>query len=300
MPDELALIGATRPRHRRWHGDGKRGGTRHGDAAGARAPGASGAWPSAALPWAPGFVGANVSTIPTTMTEPVRRLALPNQPAAELRAHGFGEALAQARGKHCSSRCAATRIPTASRAPSRRRTSASGMGVAQTTIGYCHEVSHRENRALVKLLGLELRKIKTRSRGRAGRLHRPRRRPRGRSRAARRRRLRGAHDRRPPPAGDAAEGALHRHAHGRRRDLDHLRRVPDGDRRPRPGHRGGSPHRDRPDARPLDRHRRLHARARRGLRTPPRRSSRSAIATSCRTCRDGSSRRRRWTSSRAR
>ncbi len=35
------------------------------------------------------------------------------------------------------------------------------MGVAQTTIGYCHEVSHRENRALVKLLGLELRKIKT-------------------------------------------------------------------------------------------------------------------------------------------
>ena len=35
------------------------------------------------------------------------------------------------------------------------------MGVAQTTIGYCHELSHRENRALVKLLGLELRKIKS-------------------------------------------------------------------------------------------------------------------------------------------
>jgi nanoRNase/pAp phosphatase (c-di-AMP/oligoRNAs hydrolase) len=33
--------------------------------------------------------------------------------------------------------------------------------VAQTTVGYCHELSHRENRALVKLLGLELRKIKS-------------------------------------------------------------------------------------------------------------------------------------------
>jgi len=33
--------------------------------------------------------------------------------------------------------------------------------VKQTTIGYCHELSHRENRALVKLLGLELRKIKS-------------------------------------------------------------------------------------------------------------------------------------------
>lgn len=35
------------------------------------------------------------------------------------------------------------------------------MGVGATTIGYCHELSHRENRALVKLLGLELRKIKS-------------------------------------------------------------------------------------------------------------------------------------------
>ena len=35
------------------------------------------------------------------------------------------------------------------------------LGVGATTIGYCHELSHRENRALVKLLGLELRKIKS-------------------------------------------------------------------------------------------------------------------------------------------
>lgn len=38
---------------------------------------------------------------------------------------------------------------------------ASRLGVESTTIGYCHELSHRENRALVKLLGLELRKIKS-------------------------------------------------------------------------------------------------------------------------------------------
>jgi nanoRNase/pAp phosphatase (c-di-AMP/oligoRNAs hydrolase) len=35
------------------------------------------------------------------------------------------------------------------------------LGVASTTVGYCHDLSHRENRALVKLLGVELRKIKS-------------------------------------------------------------------------------------------------------------------------------------------
>ena len=37
---------------------------------------------------------------------------------------------------------------------------ATRLGVAQTTIAYLHDLSHRENRALVKLLGLELRKSK--------------------------------------------------------------------------------------------------------------------------------------------
>src|SRR5215469_4547759 len=96
------------------------------------------------------------------MTEPVRRLALPNQPATtEPRARAFAEALAMARGKHMlialrghpdpdGIACAITQAHLAQR-----------FGVAQTVVGYCHELSHRENRALVKLLGLELRKIKS-------------------------------------------------------------------------------------------------------------------------------------------
>jgi nanoRNase/pAp phosphatase (c-di-AMP/oligoRNAs hydrolase) len=38
---------------------------------------------------------------------------------------------------------------------------ATRLGVTRTTIGYCHDLSHRENRALVKLLGLDLKKIKS-------------------------------------------------------------------------------------------------------------------------------------------
>src|SRR5258708_2756232 len=95
------------------------------------------------------------------MTEAVRRLALPNPPVTEPRARAFAEALASARGKQMlialrghpdpdGIACAITQAHIAQR-----------LGVAQTTIAYCHELSHRENRALVKLLGLELRRIKT-------------------------------------------------------------------------------------------------------------------------------------------
>jgi nanoRNase/pAp phosphatase (c-di-AMP/oligoRNAs hydrolase) len=102
-----------------------------------------------------------VSTIPpNVMTEAVRRLTPPSQ-SPESRARAFGEALSAARGKHVlialrghpdpdGIACAITQAHIGQR-----------LGVAQTTIGYCHELSHRENRALVKLLGLELRKIKT-------------------------------------------------------------------------------------------------------------------------------------------
>jgi nanoRNase/pAp phosphatase (c-di-AMP/oligoRNAs hydrolase) len=95
------------------------------------------------------------------MAEPVRRLPVPSAPAAESRAQGFAEALTDARGKQLlialrghpdpdGIACALTQAHLAQR-----------YGVAQTTIAYCHDLSHRENRALVKLLGLELRKIKS-------------------------------------------------------------------------------------------------------------------------------------------
>jgi nanoRNase/pAp phosphatase (c-di-AMP/oligoRNAs hydrolase) len=95
------------------------------------------------------------------MNEPVRRLTPATPSVTEPRARGFAEAMSAARGKHVliplrghpdpdGIACAITQAHIAQR-----------LGVAQTTVGYCQEVSHRENRALVKLLGLELRKIKS-------------------------------------------------------------------------------------------------------------------------------------------
>src|SRR5580658_5390745 len=95
------------------------------------------------------------------MTDPVRRLTPASPPSTEPRARAFADAMSAARGKHVlialrghpdpdGIACAITQAHIAQR-----------MGVSQTTVGYCQEVSHRENRALVKLLGLELRKIKT-------------------------------------------------------------------------------------------------------------------------------------------
>jgi nanoRNase/pAp phosphatase (c-di-AMP/oligoRNAs hydrolase) len=95
------------------------------------------------------------------MTEPVRRLSPAAVPTTEPRARAFAEALGAARGKHIlialrghpdpdGIACAITQAHIAQR-----------LGVGQTTVGYCQEVSHRENRALVKLLGVELKKIKS-------------------------------------------------------------------------------------------------------------------------------------------
>lgn len=103
-----------------------------------------------------------MSTIRSTMNEPVRRLsAAAQQPAPEARSRAFAEAMSAARGKSLvivlrghpdpdGIACAITQAHIAQR-----------LGVSQIVIGYTQEVSHRENRALVKLLGLELRKIKT-------------------------------------------------------------------------------------------------------------------------------------------
>jgi nanoRNase/pAp phosphatase (c-di-AMP/oligoRNAs hydrolase) len=93
------------------------------------------------------------------MNEAVRRLV----PALghEQRTRGFADALASAKGKHILIALRGHPDPDGIACALAQAHIAQRMGVAHTTIGYCHELSHRENRALVKLLGLELRKIKS-------------------------------------------------------------------------------------------------------------------------------------------
>jgi nanoRNase/pAp phosphatase (c-di-AMP/oligoRNAs hydrolase) len=91
------------------------------------------------------------------MNEPVRRLPLPQQD----RARGFAEALQQARGKHVLVALRGHPDPDGIASALAQAHIAQRLGVAKTTIGYCHELSHRENRALVKLLNVELKKMKT-------------------------------------------------------------------------------------------------------------------------------------------
>src|SRR5579863_4189686 len=95
------------------------------------------------------------------MTELARRLALPSQSPPEPRARAFAEALSAARGKNLLVALRGHPDPDGIACAIALAHIAQRSGVAQTTIGYCHELSHRENRALVKLLGLELRKIRS-------------------------------------------------------------------------------------------------------------------------------------------
>jgi nanoRNase/pAp phosphatase (c-di-AMP/oligoRNAs hydrolase) len=96
------------------------------------------------------------------MSEPVRRLTPANQQTtSEERGRAFAETLGAARGKHVLIALRGNPDPDGISCALTQAHLAQRMGVAQTTIGYCHELSHRENRALVKLLGLELRKIKS-------------------------------------------------------------------------------------------------------------------------------------------
>src|ERR1700759_2325490 len=90
------------------------------------------------------------------MTEPVRRLPLPQQD----RARGFAEALSTARGKHLLIALRGHPDPDGIASALAQAHIAQRLGVGKTTIGYCHELSHRENRALVKLLNVEMRKMK--------------------------------------------------------------------------------------------------------------------------------------------
>lgn len=102
-----------------------------------------------------------MSTIPPKMTEAVRRLAVPNPAVAESRARAFADAISFARGKHVLIALRGHPDPDGIACAIAQAHIGQRLGVGQTTIGYCHELSHRENRALVKLLGLELRKIKS-------------------------------------------------------------------------------------------------------------------------------------------
>src|SRR3954468_2694445 len=94
------------------------------------------------------------------MNEPVRRLPLPHTHDRAERARGFAEALGAAQGKHLLIALRGHPDPAGIASALAQAHIAQRLGVAKTTIGYCHELSHRENRALVKLLNVELKKMK--------------------------------------------------------------------------------------------------------------------------------------------
>jgi nanoRNase/pAp phosphatase (c-di-AMP/oligoRNAs hydrolase) len=83
------------------------------------------------------------------------------QPAPIDRAQAFADALSIAKGKHVLIALRGHPDPDGIACALAQAHIGQRLGVAQTTIGYCHELSHRENRALVKLLGVELRKLKS-------------------------------------------------------------------------------------------------------------------------------------------
>jgi nanoRNase/pAp phosphatase (c-di-AMP/oligoRNAs hydrolase) len=95
------------------------------------------------------------------MPEPVRRLHPAGAPPPAERAQAFADALALAKGKHLLIALRGHPDPDGIASALAQAHIAARMGVAKTTIGYCHELSHRENRALVKLLNLDLRRIKS-------------------------------------------------------------------------------------------------------------------------------------------
>jgi nanoRNase/pAp phosphatase (c-di-AMP/oligoRNAs hydrolase) len=90
-----------------------------------------------------------------------RKLSVPSQPSSGQRARLFAEALGAAKGGHLLVALRGHPDPDGIACALAQAHIAARLGVAHTTIGYCHELSHRENRALVKLLGLELRKIRS-------------------------------------------------------------------------------------------------------------------------------------------
>src|SRR5512143_2443116 len=90
------------------------------------------------------------------MNEPVRRLPLPDKAQ---RAREFVETLASAKGKHLLIALRGHPDPDGIASALAQAHIAQRLGVGKTTIGYCHELSHRENRALVKLLNVDMKKL---------------------------------------------------------------------------------------------------------------------------------------------
>src|SRR5436190_17273363 len=93
------------------------------------------------------------------INEPIRRLPLPHHDRQE-RARGFAEALQQAKGKHLLIALRGHPDPDGIASALAQAHIAQRQGVGKTTIGYCHELSHRENRALVKLLNVDMKKLR--------------------------------------------------------------------------------------------------------------------------------------------
>ncbi len=93
--------------------------------------------------------------------ETARRLPVTPAPSSLHRPRLFSDALSVAKGKHLLVALRGHPDPDGIACALAQAHIATKLGVGRTTIGYSHDLSHRENRALVKLLGLELRKIKS-------------------------------------------------------------------------------------------------------------------------------------------
>jgi nanoRNase/pAp phosphatase (c-di-AMP/oligoRNAs hydrolase) len=93
------------------------------------------------------------------MTEAVRRLN-PSLSGPAERARALSEALSAASGKHLLISLRGHPDPDGIASALALTHIAQRHGVAQITVGYTHDLSHRENRALVKLLNIELRKMR--------------------------------------------------------------------------------------------------------------------------------------------
>lgn len=91
------------------------------------------------------------------MNEPVRRLPLPDRAQ---KAREFAETLSAAKGKHLLIALRGHPDPDGIASALAQAHIAHRIGVGKTTIAYCHELSHRENRALVKLLNVEMKKMR--------------------------------------------------------------------------------------------------------------------------------------------